>query len=204
MEFALIAPLLLLLVLGLIDFSRAIWAYTTVADAARQGVRQAVARASSADTPFGSPIGTYNGSPCSGTAFTTQATGTGCLSNQGIFATVKSVLAPLVPASQVVLVGTVDAPTCRSSYAPPSGGATLCIMPGESGTSGTPAGCSSPLPSPGALGTRYEAWNSSPRYKGCYLVQVTVIYGYQPWTTVISNLIGTINLSASSTLVAEF
>lgn len=41
-EFALVLPVLLLVVLGILDFGRAIYAYTTVADAARQANRTAI------------------------------------------------------------------------------------------------------------------------------------------------------------------
>ena len=41
-EFALILPLLLLLLLGIIEASRVIWAYITVQTAAREAVRYAV------------------------------------------------------------------------------------------------------------------------------------------------------------------
>jgi Flp pilus assembly protein TadG len=41
-EFALVLPILLLLVLGLIDFGRAVQAYAAVANGAREGVRAAI------------------------------------------------------------------------------------------------------------------------------------------------------------------
>ena len=41
-EFALIAPLLILLLLALFDFGRAVYAYNTISNAAREGVRLAI------------------------------------------------------------------------------------------------------------------------------------------------------------------
>ena len=43
-EFAIIAPVFLLLVFGLMEFGRAIWSYSSVAHAAREGVRYAIVR----------------------------------------------------------------------------------------------------------------------------------------------------------------
>ncbi len=41
-EFALIAPVLLLIILGILDFGRAIYAYSVVANAAREGARYGI------------------------------------------------------------------------------------------------------------------------------------------------------------------
>jgi Flp pilus assembly protein TadG len=43
-EFAVVAPLLILLLFGIIDFSRAIWTSNTAAHAAREGIRYAIVR----------------------------------------------------------------------------------------------------------------------------------------------------------------
>lgn len=43
-EFAVVAPLFILLLFGIIDFSRAIWTRNTAAHAAREGVRYAIVR----------------------------------------------------------------------------------------------------------------------------------------------------------------
>jgi Flp pilus assembly protein TadG len=48
-EFALVFLCFLLLVLGLMEMGRAVWAYTTVAHAARQGARYAMAHGSADD-----------------------------------------------------------------------------------------------------------------------------------------------------------
>jgi hypothetical protein len=47
-EFALVLPIMLFLFMMLFDFGRAVYAYSTVADAARQGVRYAIVNQSTA------------------------------------------------------------------------------------------------------------------------------------------------------------
>jgi Flp pilus assembly protein TadG len=49
MEMALVLPVLVLLVMGLVDFGRAIYAYNTVAEAARNGSRVAMVNQNSSD-----------------------------------------------------------------------------------------------------------------------------------------------------------
>ena len=41
-EYALVLPLLLLIILGIIEFAIVIWSYDTIANAAREGVRSAI------------------------------------------------------------------------------------------------------------------------------------------------------------------
>lgn len=50
-EFALAFPILFLLTIGFIDFTRAIWGYNTLAYAAREGVRYAAVRGSKNPVP---------------------------------------------------------------------------------------------------------------------------------------------------------
>src|SRR5258708_7850270 len=87
-EFALVAPVLILLIFGLIDFSRIIQANTSVAEAARQASRQGAAKASYDDLPFGAT----DANPCQGTNFSTAATGHGCLTDARLFATAQDLL----------------------------------------------------------------------------------------------------------------
>jgi hypothetical protein len=57
---------------------------------------------------------------------------------------------------------------------------------------------------PGELGTRKEEW-TSPRFKGCYTVQVTVIYTYAPYTGLLQGVIGNIfHLMSTTSMVAEY
>jgi Flp pilus assembly protein TadG len=50
---ALILPVLLLLILGTIDFAQVMYAYCTVSEAARAGARYAIVHGSTAPTPVG-------------------------------------------------------------------------------------------------------------------------------------------------------
>ncbi len=52
-EFALILPVLLLLIVGLMDVSRAIWQENTLAYAAREGTRYAIVHGSASSSPAG-------------------------------------------------------------------------------------------------------------------------------------------------------
>ncbi len=125
-EFALVAPILFILVLGAFDLLRAVQVYNTAADAARQGARQAVANATAADQPFGAT----NGQPCSGDTITSSATGTGCLTDASIAATAQSVLGSTVSASTVYTAAPGSCP------APPAGQASICVYPGQAARSG--------------------------------------------------------------------
>ncbi|GAC1341599.1 MAG: hypothetical protein NVSMB29_12340 [Candidatus Dormibacteria bacterium] len=201
-EFAIVGPLVLLLVFGLVDLSRAAFSLTTVSDAARQGARQAVANAPVSDNSFGG----YSGQRCSGTAFTySVSSDQGCLTDAGVMATVRSVLGPAIAAAQV-------SQQSSCTVGPPLGQAYVCITPTESGgrPGGAPANCGAaggagnPLPSPGALGGRSNE-QANLTYKGCFLVEVTVVAAYQPLTPLASNVIGnSIQLRSSTTMIAEY
>jgi len=178
-EFALIAPLVFFMLVAMIDFFRAIEAYTTVADAAREGARQAVANGSAADNPWGAT----NGQPCQGTAFTSGATGSGCLTDARIRETVTHVVQPL--GGTVTLYSNTLASACTT---PTSGNVSLCIAPAETGAGdSTDADCTAAKtrlghdPQVGDLGSRNAEW-TFPKFKGCFLVQVTVIYKFKPFT----------------------
>lgn len=177
-EFALIAPMLLFILIGLFDFMRLLEAYSTVADAARQGARQAVANGSAADSPWAAS----NGQPCQGTSFTSGATGTGCLTDARINETITHVLQPL--GGTITLYSNTLAGACTQ---PTSGNISICIAPAETGAAGTDADCNAAKarlghdPRPGELGSRNAEW-SFPKFKGCFLVQVTVKYTFKAWT----------------------
>ena len=204
-EFAILAPLLFLVIFGLVDFSRAIQANSTIADAARQGARQAAAAAVSADQPFtGPPSGS-----CSGVAFTQNANGTGCLTDTAIVATVKTVLKDLTTS-----VTSFSGTTASNCGTPPAGTAYVCIAPSESGTASTYTSCTDaqtklgrdPTPGDAGMGTRKEEWSAKSFASGrCFLVEVTVKYAFKPWTPVISSIIGSgIQLASSTSTVAEY
>ncbi|MEP7341699.1 MAG: TadE/TadG family type IV pilus assembly protein [Acidobacteriota bacterium] len=50
-ELALILPIFFLLIFGVLDFGRGIWAYNTLSYASREGVRYAIVRGSKSQTP---------------------------------------------------------------------------------------------------------------------------------------------------------
>ncbi len=52
-EFALVLPLMLLVVLGLTDLARVVWQYNTLAYAAREGTRYAIVHGAASVTPVG-------------------------------------------------------------------------------------------------------------------------------------------------------
>lgn len=194
-EFALVAPLVVFVLIVLVDFMRVIEANSTVADAARQGARQAVANGSAGDNPWAAS----NGQPCQGTNFTSGASGSGCLTDSRINETVSRVLAPL--GGTVTLYSNTLASACT---VPSSGSASICIAPAETGAAGTDADCSAAKtrlgrdPRPGELGSRSAEW-SFPKFKGCFLVQVTVKYAYKP----ITPFGPTIVLTASTSMLGE-
>jgi hypothetical protein len=201
-EFALVAPLLLIIIFGIIDFGRLLQINTTVADAARQGARQAIPNAASTPNPWGST----DSSPCSGTVFTSNAGGQGCLTDARIKETVASVLR--VDTSTVNLNSNTTAANCAVPTQPYT--VTLCISPAETG-SGPPNGATASCtaagttpPSVGTIGDRKTEYTNR-TYNGCFLVQVTVIYLYQPWTPLISNVIGNrVHVQSTTTMVAEY
>jgi Flp pilus assembly protein TadG len=203
-EFGIVLPFLLVVIFGMVDFGRIIAANTTVADAARQGARQMAPDAASTDSPFG----TYSGS-CSGTTLAQSASGTGCLTDAAVFATVSAVLAPLT--RTVVQNSNTTAASCP---APSVGQAQVCIAPSETaaasrGPGDTCAAAQTALghfPAPGDLGGRRAEWTTSQYATGrCFLVQVTVRYGFSPWTPVINRLIGnSVVIAATTSTVAEY
>jgi Flp pilus assembly protein TadG len=173
-EFALVTPVFLLLMLGGFDLMRVIQVSNTAADAARQGARQAVAAAAAADQPFGSS----NGQPCSGTTSTSSATGTGCLTDAQIAATVRSVLGSTVAGSNI----STAAPSACAT--PPPSWASICINPSQA--------------------TRTTEW-SSPQQQGSFIVSVTVLVRYAPLTPLVAGVIpSTFVLKASTSMVAEY
>lgn len=213
-EFALVAPMVVLIICGMVDFGRAIQANTTIAEAARQGARQGAADALSSDNPFSS----YNGKPCSGEVFTQNVSAQGCLTDQGIYSTVTSILSNVTTQTHLY-----SATTPSSCGAPPAGQAYICIYPGESGGAAPDpkySSCAAATSALGAghptpedyLGTREEEWqvhhyqaNSSGNTTGCFYVVVTVRYAFQPLTPLISSVIGSsIQLASTTATIAEY
>jgi hypothetical protein len=215
-EFALVSPLVLLLLFGIVDFSRIVQSNSTVAEAARQGARQAVANAAAnTDDPFGPPP--YTGQ-CSGTVFTPTADKKGCLTDARIRDAVAVQLKaggladPVLQSNKAA--GKAAGQCAAPSNLPLSGSAIVCIYPGESGSPDTTdpptATCATAKarlghdPQPGELGSRKEEW-TNPRFKGCYTIQVTAIYTYAPFTGLLQGVIGnTFHLMSTTSMVAEY
>ena len=199
-EFALVAPVLLLILFGLVDASRIAQSAVTVAEAARDGARQAVADASAADAPF-DPAGS---GPCPAFTVTSSASGTGCLTDARIAETVATRLSPLS-----VDVTTYPGTRGDSCPAPAPGAVSVCIDPAQSGPA-TFAGCTAAQaslahdPLPGELGGRQAEWTSRAN-TGCFVVQVTVVYRYAPMTPAIGRLLPAAFLITSTvTDLAEY
>lgn len=209
-EFALVAPLFFVLALGLIDFTRIIQANTTAADGARQGARQAAANQVASDQPFGAA----DANPCSGTALTTGASGHGCLTDARIFATVTDSLARGGLDNSPTMIPDTDGASCVASF-PSAGHAKVCIKPSDAAAAaalapgaGTPCANQKTLlghdPKPGDLGGRQAEWTNG-RYKGCFLIEVTVVYTYRPFTGLLQGIIGnSIHVVSSTSTVTEY
>jgi Flp pilus assembly protein TadG len=201
-EFALVASIFFLVLLVIIDTSRAILINTGVSDAARQAARQGAADAAVSDnTPFGTAAG-----QCSGTVFTQSVTGSGCLSDAQIRNTVAQVLRDTVADANVVLLSNTSAASCG---APPAGQVYVCVTPSQTAAPPSYTDCNDArarlgrAPQAGDLGGRSGEW-TAPRFKGCFLIQVTVTYSFKPWTPVVTLLGPTLKLSSSTFTLAEY
>jgi len=198
-EFALVAPLIFFLIAISIDAFRVDWVTSTVAEAARQGARQAVANEVPTDYGFGTTSGA-----CSGTTLTPSANGSGCLTNARIFETVKAVLGAFSRSSTLTEASPANCPN------PSAGSASVCIFPGEQGAAGTYSNCTNARsalsrdPLPGDLGSR-NAEFTSPQYKGCFEVVVTVIYRYDTLVPFLGSAApNLLRIASSTTMLAEY
>jgi hypothetical protein len=198
-EFALIFPILFFLLAITIDLYRVDWATSTVAEAARQGARQAVPNEDPSDNPFGALAG-----PCSGTTLTPSANGSGCLKDSRIYETVVSVLGGFSRSSTL----TEAAPSACPN--PAVGSASVCVWPPEQGAAGAYASCDAARsalgrdPAPGDLGARAAEY-ATPLYKGCFEVVVTVIYRYDTVVPFLGSATPNfLRLSSSTTMLAEY
>jgi hypothetical protein len=198
-EFALVFPLLFFLLALSIDVFRVDWATSTVAEAARQGARQAVANEDPSDNGFGPTAG-----PCSGTTQTPSATGSGCLKDSRIFQTVTSVLGGFSRATMLT-----EAPPAACPN-PAIGGASVCVWPAEQGAGVPYASCDVARtslgrdPAAGDLGARGAEY-VNPQYKGCFEIVVTVIYRYDTLVPFLGGAApGFLRISSSTTMLAEY
>lgn len=198
-EFALVAPLIFFLIAISIDVFRVDWATSTVAEAARQGARQAIANEVTADNAFGS-----NAGACSGTTLTPSATGSGCLKNARIFETVTAVLGGFSRGASLTEAPPASCPN------PGVGASSVCIFPAEAGAAGIYSSCSTARsalgrdPLPGDLGSR-SAEYQSPQYKGCFEVVVTVIYRYDTLFPFLGSASPNfLRIASSTTMLGEY
>jgi len=198
-EFALIFPILFFLLALSIDIFRVDWVSSTVAEAARQGARQAVANEDPSDSGFGATAG-----PCSGTTQTPSATGSGCLKTARIYETVLSVMGGFGHISMIT-----EAPPAACPN-PVPGAASVCVYPGEQGAAGSYASCDTARsvlgrdPIAGELGSR-SAEYANPQYKGCFEVVVTVIYRYDTLVPFLGSAAPSfLRISSSTQMLAEY
>jgi len=198
-EFALVFPLLFFLLAISIDLFRVDWVTSTVAEAARQAARQAVPNQVPIDNGFGGVSGT-----CSGVALTPSANGSGCLTDARIDETVDAVMGSYSRSSSMIEAPPSGCPT------PPAGTTQVCIWPGEQGAAGSYADCAAARsalghdPMPGELGSR-SAEYTSPRYKGCFEIVVSVIYRYDSLVPFLGGAApNLLRIASSTTMLAEY
>ena len=198
-EFALVFPLLFFLLAISLDLFRVDWVTSTVAEAARQAARQAVANEVQPDGAFASPTGR-----CSGTALTPVANGSGCLTSNRIDETVDSVMGSYSRSSSMIEAAPSSCPT------PPAGTTQVCIWPPEGGPAGSYADCGAARsalgrdPMAGDLGSRSAEYNS-PHYKGCFEIVVTVIYRYDSLVPFLGSAApNLLRIASSATMLAEY
>jgi hypothetical protein len=175
------------------------WVTSTVAEAARQGARQAVPNQDPSDNPFGATAG-----PCSGTTQTPSAGGSGCLKDSRIYDTVVSVLGGF---SRSATLSSAPPAGCPN---PPVGTASICVYPSEQGAAGTYASCDAARsalgrdPLPGELGARAAEYQH-PKYQGCFEIVVTVIYRYDTLVPFLGTAAPNfLRIPSSTTMLAEY
>jgi len=198
-EFALIFPLLFFILTLSIDLYRVDWATTTVAEAARQGARQAVANTEPYDYAFGATSGS-----CSGLALTPTANGNGCLKSSRIYETVLSTLGGFNRGASLTEASPSSCPV------PAVGQISVCVWPAEAGAAGSYASCSAARsslgrdPVAGDLGSR-SAEKASPQYLGCFPVAVTVIYRYDTLVPFLGSAAPSwLKIQSTTTMLAEY
>jgi hypothetical protein len=198
-EFALVFPLIFFVLALSIDLFRVDWVTSTVAEAARQGARQAIANEVPNDSAFGT-----TGGACSGTTLTPSANGSGCLKSARVYETVTSVMGGFSRTSTLTEASPANCPN------PAVGSTSVCVFPTEQGAAGSYASCSAARsalgrdPLPGDLGSR-NAEYQSPQYKGCFQVVVTIIYRYDTLVPFLGAAAPNfLRIASSTTMLAEY
>ena len=175
-EFALVAPVLLLLTFGIIDFGRALYFYAAAGNAAREAAHAA--------TRYGVPFNNTTSCAPVGTAVLLP-TSTGVTCTAGLHFPGATIQVPSCPNGPI------------SNTAPPPGVAWFYTT--EPGVAA--GGAAEATPSPNAAGGDQPANSGTtpPNPAGCSAVnpavgqemlQVTVVYNFVPVTPLVSNVIG--------------
>ena len=198
-EFALVFPILFFILAITIDLFRVDWATTTVAEAARQGARQAVANTEPYDGAFNANAGN-----CSGLVLTPSANGQGCLKSSRVYDTVVANLGTFNRGASLTEASPSSCPS------PAVGQVSICIYPTEAGPAGSYASCAAAKsalgrdPVAGDLGGR-SAEKANPQYVGCFPVAVTVIYRYDTLVPFLGSAAPNfLKIQSTTTMLAEY
>jgi hypothetical protein len=168
-EFALVAPVLLLLTFGIIDFGRALYFYAAAGNAAREAAHAA--------TRYGVPFNnTTNCAPVGTTALLPTSTGVTCTA--GLHFPGATIQVPSCPNGPIP--NTVPSPGVAWVYTTEPGAAAGGAV--EATPSPNAAGGDTPTLSGSCSGVNPAA--------GQEMLQVTVIYNFVPITPLVSSVIG--------------
>jgi hypothetical protein len=168
MEFALLSPILILVVLGLADVARAVYYYNVISNASREGAREAIL--------------TYN--QCQNTApCTAPPAGTSVV---GVEPAIRRAGAGLL--TYQFNDTTTPQSTAQACTPQPNQGCVWVLI--VNGTTITPSACSPPNPlSAGGTDTWSECdFNQSK--EGGHDVVVEIAYKFAPLTPLVSNVMG--------------
>jgi Flp pilus assembly protein TadG len=116
-EFALVAPLLFLLVFGIIEFGRALNAYNQITQLAGQGARAAAVNRNPDGTQIAASTGTVDNADCGGHSYSIQCQLSKFYAKNDGLTNVSACITSTPPDGQHPFPGTVGAPlTVRVKY----------------------------------------------------------------------------------------
>jgi Flp pilus assembly protein TadG len=182
LEFALVFTLILgPLLFGIMDFSRAMYAYHFVSNAAREASRYAMVRGSTWATAC-------SGGNCPCTIATAGPTLTNkCnASDDNITSYVQSIVPPGISVSSASTF------TCPAPAPAAAGQLYVCTL-----WPGTP-----PIPGTGSCSASIATGSSGPNNPGCY-VEIQVQYLYKFSLPFVSKSVSTINMASTSEVVIQ-
>ena len=184
-EFALVSPLLVMLVFGIVDFGRAIYYENAITNAAREGSRVAILPDNPCNTVYGgTPANSSGGSPSCGASGGSGGT-TVCGAVEG----------------EASIVGHWS---CTEGGTLPSGAGTAdtaYVEVDQYQNESTLPPCTVPSPNTGANAVVVS--QSTPRSSGNYPVAVTVRYYYRPLTPFLSSFFPSSFYIASTSCVRQ-